>query len=117
MLLSITLYQTNTSNSVATSSISKYPLLNELKSISCINDFINSDDKIINLRTSHIADFYQSTYYDDSYGMISYLVKIEEGNQLYGLIVVDISPEYIYNKYFNFNDYQDFTYNYINYNL
>lgn len=109
-VIGVTLYQTNTSNSVATSSISKYPLLNELKSISCINDFINSDDKsIINLRTSHIADFYQSTYYDDSYGMISYLVKIEEGNQLYGLIVVDISPEYIYNKYFNFNDYQDFT--------
>ncbi len=105
----VTLYTTN--NQVyQTSSISEYPTLEELKANQEIEAFINSKkDYHLSIRTSQVADFYNHVRYDADYGIITYIVKLYDQNDyIQGYLFVDIKPNYIYNNFFAYSDYQNY---------
>jgi hypothetical protein len=105
----VTLYTTG--NQVySTNNISGYPTLEELKTNPEINNFINSNhDYFLSIRTSQIAGFYNHVKYDQDYGMITHIVKLYDQNDaLRGYLFVDIKPDYIYNNFFSYSNYQNY---------
>ncbi len=105
----VTLYTTG--NQVyATSSVSEYPGLEELKNNREINKFFDSEqDNYLSIRTSEITNFYNHVKYDSEYGIITYIVKLfNQKNNIQGYLFVDIKPNYIYHNFFSYSNYLNY---------
>lgn len=75
-----------------------------------VHNFLMSEDKsMLSIRTTHIAQLYNNVRYNDDFGMITYIVKLEHNNEFIGLLFVDINPNYIYQSFFNYSNYTRFS--------
>ncbi len=108
-ILGVTLYTTN-DQVYTTSSISSYPTFNDFANNEQITQFMNSNDTIfLSIRTTAISQIYNHVRYDPQYGMISYVVKLYDDNLMVrGYLFVDIDPNYIYNNFFDYENYVNF---------
>lgn len=102
-----TLYRLNDQQPISSYGVANPPLLSELQSISEIKTFMESDEIILfNIRSTAIAQFYNSTLYPESYGIMSYFFKIyNDSQETIGYLVVDLNPENIYQQYFTYENY------------
>ena len=77
---------------------SGYPTAEEIKSVPEIQQFINSDKPSSwIIRTNYIAKYYGNKFYNKEYGVFTLVNKIKMADGEYGLLLIDIDPQTIYN--------------------
>ena len=83
------------------STVTQPPTLDELRSDSIINAFLNSDDSsAVSMRTSKIAAVYNNVAYPEKMGVISVCQKVYDGGIVKGVIFTDILPANLYDYVF-----------------
>ncbi len=108
-ILGVTLYGTAANIHLASTGVSGYSLLSELETDDPIGDFLNSpQNELLLLRNRFIPDNFDFVSYDESYGILSYFLKIQEGGTFRGLLVADLDSEYLYSTFFNYDKYESF---------
>lgn len=107
-LLGVAAYSLNVPTQIASNGVSGYSSLSALLEDGRLEDFIDNDEAayFFWIRFTNIPDNYIFLSYDDSYGVLSIVVKIYEDDQVQGIIVADVNSETIYRDYFNFNSYR-----------
>ncbi len=74
-----------------------------------VNNLLMSESSsMLSIRTTHIAQIYNNVRYNDAFGMITYVVKLEREGNVVGLLFVDIAPTYVYQTYFNYDNHPRF---------
>ncbi|NLZ91862.1 MAG: hypothetical protein GX918_08085 [Clostridiales bacterium] len=77
---------------------SGYPTAEEIKSIPEIQQFLKSDKSSSwIIRTNYIAKYYGNKFYNKEYGVFTLVNKIKMADGGYGLLLIDIDPQTIYN--------------------
>mgnify|MGYP000418372924 CR=1 FL=1 len=77
---------------------SGYPTAEEIKSIPEIQQFIDSYKlSCWIIRTNYIAKYYGNKFYNKEYGVFTLVNKIKMADGDYGLLLIDIDPQTIYN--------------------
>jgi len=108
-ILGITLYGTAANVHIASTGVSGYSLLSELETEQATSDFMNGTaDQFLLLRNRFIPDNFEFVSYDESYGILSYYLKVYDAGIVRGLLVADLDSEYIYSTFFNYDKYDAF---------
>lgn len=108
-ILGITLYGTAANVHIASTGVSGYSSLSELESEQATADFLNgTSEQILLLRNQFIPDNFEFVSYDESYGILSYYLKVYDAGIVRGLLVADLDTEYIYSTFFNYEKYDSF---------
>lgn len=84
--------------------------LDQFKENKNINDFFadSSKNNFLSIRNDLINKYYVTNQpYDVSLGIISYISKIFNNNQLVGYLFIDINPKTLYDKFFSYNQYHN----------
>jgi hypothetical protein len=106
-LLGITLYRQNSSQVLASNGLSGLPTYTQITSLNSVDDFLGEARiTAMIMRHQYIADNYDFMAYDESYGILSFFVKIYQDNQYLGLLVADLDSEYLYNTFFDYQAYR-----------
>lgn len=83
------------------STVTRPPTLDELKSDPVINAFLSSEDtNAVSMRTSHVAAIYNNVVYPEKKGVISVCQKVYDGDVVKGVIFTDILPANLYEYIF-----------------
>lgn len=68
--------------------------------------FVDHDESFLSIRTNEIAGFYDNFPYNDSFGMITYVVAINNEGKTIGYMFVDIKPSYYYDNFFRYEGHE-----------
>mgnify|MGYP007005626587 CR=1 FL=1 len=92
---------------ITSSRTSAYPTLKQLKTVDEIKQFINSDQtESWTVRSDYIAKYYNNKFYNNLYGIVTYISKIKLIDNRSGYLLLDIDPQTLY-RIFTDNNRQD----------
>ncbi len=108
-LLGLSLYGLGSSIILGSTNVSGLPTLSQITSDSPIATFIESDETSGTfIRHQNIADNFNYASFDESYGIMSQLIKIIIDDVYRGLLLADLDTSYIYDTYFAYDRYETF---------
>lgn len=106
-VLGITLYGTAASIHIASSGVSGYASLDILDNEATIASFLADEtSEMLLLRNTNIPDNFDFRAYDESYGILSYFLKVYDDTDTFrGLVAADLDSTTIYALFFDYSDY------------
>lgn len=109
-ILGITLYGSTDALKTASSGVSGYPAKSEILSEEAVSSFVASQaPSLLLVRNKDIAQSFGFQAYDQTYGILSFFVRInDDAGTTQGFLVADLDSQFLYQSYFDFSDYQHF---------